>query len=520
MLLSMDTSFKGTTLNSNYLMPISGAEYGFSTFPWDCDLSSGNCYSYALGFSHAQEQKAQPSDLAMAYPDLVRNFDLRDPGVDLQRGCPDLDNSILADGIAAARIQDGNLGTKRNREWTTTEKTDWKKAASPGWYKMCAVIGAEDFHFLRQDVLDVYELYSTQLHGYHEVASPIVQKYWFGGSLWQTQAGGQGFYKSNDTPYDILGRTRWAKMANPRGVVQRYLDRLKTALVRGGGWRNPQMFTDVLEIAHMLRCIKLSPRLARSYFCIYHASTQAYVMLPVEEAPHGSITKLKEDEAADLRDDFDKALKGVNSQLTHITLIQLDTGYQLQTLLYFRESCDRLMEEEKWADYVELPKLIAKRAKLMGLSASKGDITISIHVPSREPLVEECITLSNGKRPDDATLRVVLTKHGLPVTESAVEDLLARCIRSVVVKLTEGARGAASKNCQKCCKPQTIGSKRLICSRCMRASYYSKECQQADWKRHKQGCVMGSVAVVSPMAFARDKEEFEEAYNTKSVFGK
>jgi hypothetical protein len=206
MLLSMDTtSFKGTTLNSNYLMPISGAEYGFSIFPWDCDLSSGNCYLYALGFLHAQEQKAQPSDLAMAYPDLVRKFDLRDLGVDLQRGCPDLENSIMADGIAAARIQDGNLGTKRIRESTTTEKTDWKKPASPRWYKMCSVIGAEDFHFLRQDVLDVYELYSTQLHGYHEVASPLGQKYWFGGSLWQPKTGGRGFYKSNDTPYDILG---------------------------------------------------------------------------------------------------------------------------------------------------------------------------------------------------------------------------------------------------------------------------------------------------------------------------
>jgi hypothetical protein len=306
-------------------------------------------------------------------------------------------------------------------------------------------------------------------------------------------------------------------MATERSV-KRYLDRLKTALVQGVGWRNPQIFTDVLKIAHMLRCIKLSPRLADSYFCIHNASTQAYVMLRVEEAPHGNIVQLKEDEAVDLRDVVDKALQGVNSDLTHVNLIQLDIGYELETLLYFRESCDRLMEQEKWTDYTELPKRIAKRAKLMGHSASKGDITSSIHVLNREPLVANCLQMSNGK-PDDATLRVVLANRGLPVTETAVRDLLDRCISSIPGSLTEGARGAASKNCQNstCCKPM---SRRLLCSKCMRVSYCSKECQKADWRSHKQGCVAGFVAFFSRSGFSRDKKEFEEAYNTKSVFKK
>jgi hypothetical protein len=312
-----------------------------------------------------------------------------------------------------------------------------------------------------------------------------------------------------------------ARMATLR-AAKRYLDDLKSALVQGVGWRSPQLITDVLKIAHVLRCLKLSPKLARNYLCIHHPAAHAHVLLRVEEAPHVSIPKLKEEEAPDFRDDFLKAFQGVNSELSHVTLIKFDTDYQLETLLYFGESCDQLMEEEKCAGYAELPTLIAEKAKQRGQSASKGDITCSIHVPKRDLLVEKCLQLSDGKRPDDGTMRVVLVKRGLPITEDAMDDLLGRCIGKVGRQIAESERGVAGANCRNstCCKLQERGSKRLLCSKCMRVSYCSKECQKGDWESHKRICVRGAVGVISTVELLRDNQEFIEAYDTKSVFSK
>ena len=58
---------------------------------------------------------------------------------------------------------------------------------------MVCVMGKEpdgdaDFHFLRQDIMDMYDIYSIPLHGYHDYNRPVA-RYWFGDPIW---AGRQG----------------------------------------------------------------------------------------------------------------------------------------------------------------------------------------------------------------------------------------------------------------------------------------------------------------------------------------
>lgn len=200
---------RGTTLNIDYLLPCSGFEYSFNTFPWSNDLSSGNCYSYALGSAHVQEQKAQPSDIAMLFPDLVEKYRLGAPGVDLTRGCEDVVNSVLADGIACARLQDLALdGTFNNDKRTTIKRINLAARPETGWYKIVCVMGVEkngdaDFHFVRQDIMDIYDIYNIKLYGYHDFKRPD-SRFWFGLPIWQ-QTGKGNFFQTKESPYDILG---------------------------------------------------------------------------------------------------------------------------------------------------------------------------------------------------------------------------------------------------------------------------------------------------------------------------
>jgi hypothetical protein len=199
---------RGTTLNLQYLLPCSGFENSFDTFPWDGNLSSGNCYSYALGNAHVQEQKAQPGDIAMQFPDLVQRYDLGDYGVELDNGCGDVVNSVMADGIACARLQDLALDGTYNDCWTTIKKIGLKDRPETGWYKILCVMGKEadgnaDFHFVRQDIVDMYNMYSQKLYGYHDLDRPK-SRYWFKQPLWR--AGREaGFFETEPSPYDILG---------------------------------------------------------------------------------------------------------------------------------------------------------------------------------------------------------------------------------------------------------------------------------------------------------------------------
>lgn len=48
---------------------------------------------------------------------------------------------------------------------------------------------------------------------------------------------------------------------------------------------------------------------------------------------------------------------------------------------------------------------------------------------------------------------------------------------------------AASEKCRSCGKAKTaVGGKLMQCARCKEVAYCSKECQKADWKKHRQEC--------------------------------
>lgn len=143
----------------------------------------------------------------MMFPDLVEKYRLGDPGVDLSRGCDDVVNSVLADGIACARLQDLALDGSYNDKWTTVKRMSLTARPDTGWYKIVCVMGVErtgdaDFHFCRQDIMDMYDIYSEQLHGYHDIKRPD-SRYWFGSPIWQTCKG--NFFKTAPSPYDTLG---------------------------------------------------------------------------------------------------------------------------------------------------------------------------------------------------------------------------------------------------------------------------------------------------------------------------
>lgn len=87
-------------------------------------------------------------------------------------------------------------------------------------------------------------------------------------------------------------------MATPRSA-RKHLEAIGVPLLQGIGWRKPTVMEDVLKIAHVLRCMRLSDKLACSYMCIKYPAVGAYIMLPVKEAPHESIPKLKSEQTVD-----------------------------------------------------------------------------------------------------------------------------------------------------------------------------------------------------------------------------
>ncbi|GAQ91005.1 hypothetical protein KFL_007120090 [Klebsormidium nitens] len=143
----------------------------------------------------------------MLFRDLVEKYNLGEPGVDLTCGCADVVNSVLADGVACARLQDLALDGTYNKQRTTIKPIGLTARPETGWYKIVCVMGTEangdaDFHFVRQDIMDMYDLYSITLHGYHDFNRPQ-SCFWFGTPLWQGGKG--GFFTTTPSPYDVLG---------------------------------------------------------------------------------------------------------------------------------------------------------------------------------------------------------------------------------------------------------------------------------------------------------------------------
>jgi hypothetical protein len=100
-----------------------------------------------------------------------------------------------------------------------------------------------------------------------------------------------------------------------------YLSKLKVALERGRRWSNKSVVDDVLKIAHVLRCLKLSEKLACSYLCVHHPNTKDSIVLKIESVPHPYIVKLREHDAVDFSEAYVKALQGANSHVSHVTLL-------------------------------------------------------------------------------------------------------------------------------------------------------------------------------------------------------
>lgn len=229
------------------------------------------------------------------------------------------------------------------------------------------------------------------------------------------------------------------EMAAVSGAKE-YVNALKAALVRGTGWKSEHLCEDVLRIAHFLRCMKLSPQLARCYLCIVYEDTTDFVLLKVEDAPHPSIPRLNRDRAIDLMDIFEGALLGNSSEWSHVPSLAFG---KIQTLLYFREACDRLMQETGWTAYEDLPKLMANHAKRAGQSADKTDFTETLQVPKKDHLVELLLTQTAYTKPSHARIQAFLADRGMPATEEAVSDLLNRCIVCMTRRRSEALRGSA-----------------------------------------------------------------------------
>jgi hypothetical protein len=49
----------------------------------------------------------------------------------------------------------------------------------------------------------------------------------------------------------------------------------------------------------------------------------------------------------------------------------------------------------------------------------------------------------------------------------------------------KGGGGGSSKTCRSC---GVAPEKLMACSSCKKVRYCSRECQKADWKRHKEEC--------------------------------
>lgn len=306
-----------------------------------------------------------------------------------------------------------------------------------------------------------------------------------------------------------------------------YLRALEFALRYGYQWNAAQVVEDVLKIAHVLRCLKLSPKLAHAYLCVHlpaAGSGGESLMLEVSKVPSQNIPRLKEQQAVDYKEVWVKALQGVNSNVTHITLIEFAEGHKLQLLLYFKDACERLLKCYGLSSCEKLPEFVAREAKKRGLSASKSDITTSIVMPPREDddgVVKELLRLSDGRKPGVRDIRSFLQRNSANVTEAAVQHVYEQCIETLALQGVDALRGVAVKGvCRNpTCSKKDAAGKRLFCSKCMRAAYCCKKCQIDDWKQHKLVCVTGSAVAISSRNFAEDLDEFERAFAAKSVFG-
>lgn len=156
-----------TTLNCRFLLPVSGDEYSFMEAPWSERLSGGNCYSLAMGFYNAAAtSKTQPGDVAMIYRNMQDRFGLMKP-LDV-KDCTELRKRILADGIAMKRIL---LKSKDGQPFDHLESVvrvaKMDARAPKGFYKIMTVVDAgNDFHFFRQDMMDLYNIYTCKMYFY------------------------------------------------------------------------------------------------------------------------------------------------------------------------------------------------------------------------------------------------------------------------------------------------------------------------------------------------------------------
>jgi hypothetical protein len=131
-------------------------------------VTGGNCYSYAIGHYKASARtKAMPGDIAMFFDDMHEPYGLLQP-LDLC-SCTDLSKRIVADGIAMRRILNGNEnGGLFNQNVTTVKPGRKENPAPPSHYKIMTVVDPNDFHLFRQDITDVYNIYTCALYAYHD----------------------------------------------------------------------------------------------------------------------------------------------------------------------------------------------------------------------------------------------------------------------------------------------------------------------------------------------------------------
>lgn len=306
-------------------------------------------------------------------------------------------------------------------------------------------------------------------------------------------------------------------MTTKRGA-EKYLASLEAALLLGKGWRNPQLYEDVLKIAHLLRCLKLCRKLAKSYLCIRHPTQKVHVVVRVKDAPHSNIRKLHKEEAIDYFEAVQRALVGVNAELTHVTFVKFEEGHCLELLVYFEAATKKLMQEQK-CTYSQVPETTAKAVKAAGESASKGDLTKVMHVARKKPIVEELLARTAGRRPAIEEVASFLALTGQPVTEDSVEDLMVDCIETLSNRSVESVRGSSSEStCQNPSCSADIRGKRKICGRCQRAAYCSDVCQKADRERHARGCSDAVAAVFKSQDYLRDEAEYSEAYKSGCIF--
>lgn len=306
-------------------------------------------------------------------------------------------------------------------------------------------------------------------------------------------------------------------MATKRGA-KKYLASLETALLQGTGWRNPQIFEDVLKIAHLLRCLKLCCKLAKSYLCIRHPAQDVYVVVPVEDVPHHSIRKLDKEEAVDYTEAVGRALLGVNAELSHITFVKFQEENRLELLVYF-EAASKMIMQEKKCTYSQVPEVVAMNVKAAGHSAKKNDLITSMHIARDRPIFEELLVQTGGRKPSNVEVANFLRLVGQPVTEDIVQGIVIECTKAVIHRSVENFLGSSSKSmCQNPSCSVDIRGKRKICGTCQRVAYCSDRCQKEDWRHHAPSCSNNLVAIYDNREYLKDMKDYMEVYGLGSVF--